>query len=227
MVDEYRKEMEEIKMIMAILERIETIESERPFHRFYLKEQYKNVLEELNILLFPVLSVKNLEKVCEICDGLIITGSTTDIHPKYYNEAPIEAGNYDMDEFELDKKAIETFSKAQKPILGICAGMQSINVYFGGSLHQHIHNHELAGKLHTIHIEEGSFLYEIYKKHADVNSFHHQSIKKVAPEFNVSAKAEDGTIEAIEKGNIIGIQWHPEKVNDLAFFRHFFDTFCR
>ena len=104
-------------------------------------------------------------------------------------------------------------------------GLQSINVYFGGSLNQNINNHNLNDKLHKINIKENTFLYEIYNNNEYVNSFHHQSIKEVANGFNVSAIAEDGTIEAIEKDNIVGVQWHPERVNDLSFFRHFIDKF--
>lgn len=55
----------------------------------------------------------------------------------------------------------------------------------------------------------------------EVNSFHHQAIKNVAQGFNVTALSNDNTIEAIEKGNVIGVQWHPEKMNDLSFFRSF------
>lgn len=213
-------------MILAIIERIENIKEETPFNnRYYLTEHYKNIFDELDILLFPIVSNKNLEKVCGICDGLIVTGSCIDINPNYYNELPIEGKNYYIDEFKLDKAAIELFSNANKPILGICGGLQSINVYFGGSLNQNIDNHDLKDKLHKINIKENTFLYEIYNSNADVNSFHHQSIKDVAEGFNVSAIAEDGTIEAIENDNIIGVQWHPERINDLLFFRHFIDTF--
>lgn len=213
-------------MILAIIERIENIKEKTPFNtRYYLTEHYKNIFDELDILLFPIVSNKNLEIVCNICDGLVVTGSCIDINPNYYNEEPIDDKKYDIDEFKLDKAIIELFSNAHKPILGICGGLQSLNVYFGGSLNQNINNHNLNDKLHKINIKENTFLYEIYNSNTYVNSFHHQSIKEVANGFNVSAKAEDGTIEAIEKDNIVGVQWHPERVNDLSFFRHFINKF--
>jgi len=80
--------------------------------------------------------------------------------------------------------------------------------------------------LHTITIKENSFLHKTYQKDKmEVNSFHHQSVKKVAEGFCVTAYAEDGTIEAIEKDNMIGVQWHSEEMNDLEFFRNFVKTF--
>lgn len=213
-------------MILAIIERIENVKEEKPFNnRYYLTEYYKNIFDEMNILLFPIVSTKNLEKVCDICDGLIVTGSCIDIPPHYYNEEPIKEKNYDIDEYILDKIALEQFSKAQKPILGICGGLQSINVFFGGSLNQKISNHNINEKLHKIKISDKTFLKTIYNKDIDVNSFHSQSIKKVANGFKISAQSEDGTIEAIEKDNIIAVQWHPEQMNDILFFRKFIKEF--
>lgn len=210
-------------MILAIIQRIENVENEKPFNnRYYLTEHYKNIFDKLNVLLFPIISEKNIERVCDICEGLIITGTANDIHPQYYNEEPISTKNYEIDEFQLDRKVIETFYNAGKPVLGICGGIQSINVYFGGTLNQNIDNHNLKNELHNIKIKENSFLYKTYHTgNIDVNSFHHQSIKKVADGFDVTALANDGTIEAIENENIIGVQWHPEQMEDFKFFENF------
>ena len=214
------------KMILAIIERIENIKEKAPFNnRYYLTEHFKKIFDELDILLFPIISSKNLEKVCDICDGLIVTGSCIDIPPHYYNENPIPSKNYDIDEFKLDKEAIKLFSNANKPILGICGGLQSINVYFGGSLNQKIENHDLKDKLHKIYVKDGTFLNSVYKGNINVNSFHKQSIKDVANQFIISAESNDGTIEAIEKGNIIAVQWHPEEMNDILLFEKFINTF--
>lgn len=215
-------------MILAIVERIENITEEKTVNeRYYLTKYFKNMFDRLDILLFPIISEKHLEKVCNICDGLIVPGSSIDVHPHYYNEEPILGKNYTIDEFKLDKAAIELFANANKPILGICGGLQSINVCFGGSLNQRIENHDLNDELHKINITKNTFLSTIYNKNVNVNSFHKQSIKEVADKFIISAIAKDGTIEAIEKGNIIGVQWHPEIMNDTLFFEKFIKTFFK
>lgn len=214
-------------MILAIIERIENIKEEQPFNnRYYLTEHYKKIFDELDIVLFPVVSSKNLEKVCNICDGLIVTGSCIDIPPHYYNEKPIVGKKYDIDEFKLDKDAIKLFSDANKPILGICGGLQSINVVFGGTLYQRIENHNIKGSTHKIEIKSNTFLDKVYKeKTIAVNSYHCQAIKDIANEFKISAISEDGIIEAIEKDNIIGVQWHPEEMQDITFFKKFIEQY--
>ena len=214
-------------MILAIIERYENVKEETPFNeRFYLNKYFKNIFDELNILLFPIMSECNLEKVSEVCDGLIITGSNIDIDPRYYNEKSNTKSNLIVDEYILDSKIINKFVEKKKPILGICGGLQSINVYFGGSLNQDVENHNLINEKHMIKIEKESFLYNTYDKtQLYVNSFHHQAIKNVAEGFKVTAISEDGIIEAIEKENIIGVQWHPEALNDILFFKSFIDRY--
>jgi len=214
-------------MILAIIERIEDITEKKPFNkRYYLTENYKSIFDELNILLFPVVSEINLDKVCELCDGLIVTGSCMDINPIYYNEKAIEGKNYDVDEFKLDKKLIELFSSKNKPILGICGGLQSINVAFGGTLNQNISNHNINNSKHKIKISNDTFLNKIYENNnLLVNSYHNQSIKDLSPIFKISAISEDGGIEGIEKDNIIGVQWHPEEMKDIKFFKKFVTMF--
>lgn len=100
-----------------------------------------------------------------------------------------------------------------------------MNVYFGGTLKQHIENHSSEDTLikHNINIEEDSFLYSLYGKSSEVNTIHHQSINRVANGFKITATAEDGTIEAIEKGNLIGVQWHPEVDFEYNTFKKFLE----
>lgn len=104
--------------------------------------------------------------------------------------------------------------------------MQSINVAFGGTLHQSIKNHNIKHSTHKIEILSNSFLEKIYKrKNILINSYHRQAVKDIAKDFKVSAISEDGIIEAIEKDNIIGVQWHPEEMQDIEFFKKFIEKY--
>lgn len=107
--------------------------------------------------------------------------------------------------------------------MGICRGIQSINVCFGGSLYQDIPNHKLPKEeRHNVKFEKESFLYDCYNiEQMLINSLHHQAVKEVAKGFKVVVKSEDGIVEAIENKNIIAVQWHPEYMNDIKFFEYF------
>lgn len=155
------------------------------------------------------------------CDGLILTGGA-DVHPKYYNEEMNGTGKVDdiRDSFEME--LVEKYAKAGKPILGICRGVQLMNIYFGGTLHQDLafignchRNDKPDGVVHGVKASEGSILEGMYGKEFPVNSFHHQAVKQVAPGFFASAFCSDtGIIEAIqhETKPMMGIQWHPERM---------------
>lgn len=215
-------------MKIAIIGRLENYDDEKPFNkRYYLHNCYREIFDMLNILLIPVISEKNLEEICNMCDALILTGSANDVYPKYYGQQPIENKKYKFDEYGLVKNIVELFTNANKPILGICAGIQELNVIFGGSLNQEIPNHDLKDQSkHQISLVHTSFLYEVYKEPLiEVNSYHKQAIKDLAPGFNATAISDDGIIEGIEKDNIVAVQWHPEILYDLKLFKHFIDKF--
>jgi len=195
--------------------------------RLYINGYFSEVAEKAGFILFPVCSDNGLEEIATMCSGLIIAGRDRDINPKYYGEKPLEGLEYPDDPYEdeLDFKLIELFEKINKSILGICSGLQSLNIYHGGTLKQHIEEHTSKEELvrHKIDIEENSFVYSLYGSKTEVNSIHHQAIKDVAEGFKVTAVAEDGTIEAIEKGNLIGLQWHPEVDYEIDTFKKFLD----
>lgn len=175
-------------------------------------------------MLFPVSSLTNLDEIVNICDGLIVIGSAIDINPKNYNEQPIAKIHKMTEEIDkLDFTLIKKFNKVNKPILGICRGIQAINVCFGGSLYQDIPNHKLPKEeRHNVKFEKNSFLYNCYNTdQMKINSLHHQAIKKVAKGFKVVAESEDGIVEAIENKNIVAVQWHPEYMMDIKFFDYF------
>lgn len=213
-------------MKIAIISRLEEYIEEVPFSkRYYISNYFIDIFNELEVLLIPVVSEKNINEIYKICDGLIVTGNVNDVHPKYYNEKPIKDKNYYFNDFPLVNNIVKLFASGNKPILGICAGIQEINVIFGGTLHQKIPNHNLLDQSkHIIKISDNSILYNIYDKNIiEVNSYHQQAVKDIAPGFKVTAINNDGIIEGIEKDNILAVQWHPEILYDINFFKKFFN----
>lgn len=167
---------------------------------------------------------KDILEIIKRVDGIILTGGY-DIDPLLYNENPMpELGLVmrEVDEFYL--KAIECADELHKPILGICKGIQALNVAYGGSLYQDLKSQKsdcLKHRqdtfkykgTHYVNIEKDNILYDLFKDRLLVNSYHHQSVKEIADGFRVIAKADDGVIEAIEKCEgtyMLGVQWHPE-----------------
>lgn len=170
-------------------------------------------------LLFPGLDAPAI-------DALILPGGG-DVDPTHYGQQPspeLADLDPDFDAFQLDwaRKAFER----KLPTLGICRGMQVMNVAAGGTLIQHVesadqHFPDNARQdaslrplpVHSVAVAQGSKLAEIVgEERARVNSLHHQAVDKLAPLFHASAWAEDGIVEAIERPDAwqVGVQFHPE-----------------
>jgi putative glutamine amidotransferase len=168
-------------------------------------------------------------------DGLLLPGGR-DMDPKYYNEEPHpKLRLMSKERTESEMVILDEALKQNIPVLGICGGMQLINVFFGGSLYQDIPSmisnaivHE-KGARHEILVEDGTLLRGIVKeKNFSIKSYHHQSVKAVGKGLKVSAQCPDGVIEAIEKEGhfVLGIQWHPEREESeisKRIFRAFID----
>lgn len=159
-------------------------------------------------------------------DGILLTGGA-DINPLFLGEEPVKElhginPRRDRQELLLTKLAADR----QIPILGICRGIQTLNAAFGGLLYQDIHSQMEGTRIkhsqdldrsyasHTVNIEKGTLLHELFDTDTlAVNSFHHQAVKEPASGFRVCARATDGVIEAMESTeykSMIGVQWHPE-----------------
>ncbi|MBE6912751.1 MAG: gamma-glutamyl-gamma-aminobutyrate hydrolase family protein [Ruminococcaceae bacterium] len=212
-------------MILATILRTRIDDSMKPWeNQFYICDHYKKIFDELGIVLFPILNANSAEEAVRVCDGLVLPGSDKNIYPEYYGAERNPEAVYKNDEYSSDKPVVDAFVKAGKPIVGICGGLQVLNVYFGGTLHQKVQNHDNVR--HEIDVEKGSFLYEVYgRARVEVNSWHGQAVDVVAPGFKVTAGCADGTIEAIEKGNIVAVQWHPEVDLEIEFFERFVKKF--
>lgn len=203
------------------------LRSYHPSRVHYLYNDYITMLQKENIDIISVgsCSDKCLEQLANLCDGLLLTGGK-DVDPHLYHQAPNPLTKCELIDLEqLEFKLIALFSKKNKPILGICRGIQTINVAFGGTLYQDIKetkrfsNHlqtSNEGYQHLVLPIKDTKLYQYLNKPLMTNSFHHQSINKLALGFKVNAVSIDGLIEGIERGNIIGVQWHPEKNDDYG-----------
>jgi putative glutamine amidotransferase len=167
----------------------------------------------------------NLQEVTH-CDAVIFTGGIDmdTIEKIEYAHAPKEF-NRARDLFEM--AVLEKALNERKPILGICRGLQLINVYFGGTLHldngeakNKIHRRETEDKTHPIKVKKNSLFHSIVKQEFGiVNSAHHQSIDSLGKGLKAVAYTEDGVIEAIESENpeeqfLIAVQWHPERMSN-------------
>lgn len=192
------------------------------------------------ILLSLCVNQEVLDSYLDIMDGLIITGGDEAVNPFLYGENPIPAVKStcpSRDEFEMHLYK-GAFNRSI-PILGICRGLQIMNVAEGGSLYQDIFTQKqnVLGHLppdmpvdelyHSVRLTENSILKKIFQRdELGVNSFHHQAVRKLAPDFNGTAVSEDDLVEGIEhrtKKFVVGVQWHPEDLT--AKHPHFLDLF--
>ncbi|MDU4445251.1 MAG: gamma-glutamyl-gamma-aminobutyrate hydrolase family protein [Streptococcus mitis] len=168
-----------------------------------------------------ILPIGDQEMVCHyisMIDKLILTGGQN-VDPKFYGEPKtIDSDDYhlqrDIFELALIKEAI----KQKKPIFSVCRGTQLFNVAMGGTLYQDIEDHwqDCSAEYTTQRLvtEPNTVLREIYGEISHINSFHHQSIKDLAPNLKIAAyDPKDGIIEAVMSTDdvaFLGVQWHPE-----------------
>ena len=191
-------------------------------------------------------STSELQKLIQGCDALLLPGSRADVDPAKYNE-PRGAKTADADRKRdlVDELLLADAYRARKPLLGICYGLQILNVHRAGSLVQHIEspvNHE-AGRAfpiaHTVDVDAYSKFSEIVKPSGvemtgvPVNSSHHQSVDRVGEGLRIVARCpNDGIVEAVEGTSpdhfVLAVQWHPERsVDDDAVSRAIFSALIK
>jgi putative glutamine amidotransferase len=194
-------------------------------------------------VVMPPLSEEAIEPLLDRLDGICLSGGP-DLDPKSYGAGPhpeLGPTEPDLDRFEL---AVARRADAREmPILAICRGTQALNVVRGGSLHQHLpdistqiaHRQQSAGETtcHPVEVDPASRLAATIEaaEEIEVNSFHHQAIDRLGDGLIVSARAPDGTIEAVEDPGrpfVIGVQWHAEALvhrpYEAALFRRFVEA---
>ncbi len=167
----------------------------------------------------------SLETVLGSLQGIILSGGP-DIHPGRYGEEPLAGlGEVDQALDQMELLAAGMAVERNLPLLGICRGIQVLNVALGGTLYQdiasqvpesicHAPKADKAVNTHSIRIAAGSRLQKLFgRRDIRVNGKHHQAVKDLAPGLTVAARARDGVVEAVElqgKRFVMGVQWHPE-----------------
>jgi putative glutamine amidotransferase len=173
-----------------------------------------------------------LNKLADSLDAIVLTGSPADVNPKLYGKKlhPLGAAA-DSDRERTDFALLAHALGTHKPLLGICYGVQSMNVFLGGTLFQDVadqigpsitHPWEKSSEgapepMHEIAIEPGSKIAALAAaSEARVNSSHHQSVDRPGRDLRVAARSADGVVEAIEYTGdnpwLVGVQWHPERM---------------
>lgn len=166
--------------------------------------------------------------VLRTLDGLLLSGGR-DIDPRMYGEVLIPGIGVDVDatRYEVEVPLARTALEEDMPVLGICGGMQCLNVASGGSLHQDLSlirvdpaSHKVSGEMvyHIVRVVSASLLAHVVNgEDLQVNSSHHQAVKRPGKGAAVTASAADGVIETIEfpaSRFAIGVEWHPERMPD-------------
>lgn len=170
-------------------------------------------------------SEEDVVQLADALDGFLLTGGH-DVDPELYGEEKRQVcGTLCMERDRLEVMLLEQVLKRNKPVFGICRGLQLLNVYLGGTLYQDLQT-ERPGSVehrmkppydavaHEVELAEDGLLMRITgQKRLGVNSCHHQGVKELAPELTVEAIAEDGLVEAVSmkgRGFAAAVQWHPE-----------------
>ncbi len=208
-------------------------------NRFYLGRDYSEVLEQLgaNPIHISLISDEGyITDVINSLDGVLLPGSDSDVDPTIYGKEPLpELGKVVPLKDETDLYALKQTEELKMPVLGICFGMQILNVSRGGTLLQdtqtevkdclkHEQGLPLERNSHTLDLEKNSLLSKLANSRpVKVNSHHHQAVEKTGKHLKATGWAKDGIIECIEdirdERFVLGVQWHPEmnwKFDDLS-----------
>lgn len=202
--------------------------------RYELKRAYVDAVlaaGALPIVLPYLVDDADVDAALRLVQAVVVTGGAFDVDPAEYGEAPHpKLGPVNQGRTSFERKLMTKALAAEMPVLGICGGMQLLNVIRGGTLIQdlaslrpearnHEQPHDPREPGHSVQLESGSRLASICGPQIEVNTTHHQSVGLLGARLRVSGLAPDGIIEAIEDPEarfVIGVQWHPEMLRDRA-----------
>ena len=183
---------------------------------------YEKALAALGI---EALTTMDLGKLTEF-NGLLLPGGG-DITPAFFGQKNCGSRNIDVELDITQLQALDLFIKWKKPVLGICKGLQVINVYFGGTVIQDLlqadaHRYKDADQIHVTTALSDSIMEKLYGKNFLTNSAHHQGIGMLGHGLTVIQTAGDGVIEGALHNTlpIIGVQWHPERLFSSPSLEH-------
>ena len=179
------------------------------------------------VLVSPAHDAADVSALIDLSAGLVLSGGE-DIEPRRYGEEPVpEVIDLSPARDTMEWRAVDVALEKGIPILGICRGMQLLNVYFGGTLYQdlptqfgetvgHYQSGAWGEHHHEVRCAEDSRLHAALGECEPlrINSFHHQAVKELAPSLRCTARAADGLIEGLESTEhdwVVGVQWHPER----------------
>ncbi|MFH2012048.1 MAG: gamma-glutamyl-gamma-aminobutyrate hydrolase family protein [Pseudomonadota bacterium] len=198
---------------------------------YFIAENYISAVREaggIPVVLTYCSDRKLVKSIADRIDGLLITGGNFDINPELYGESLVDKiGELNNERTAFEMEIAGVALKIDMSVLGICGGEQLLNVAAGGTLYQDIgaqvkgasdHKQKMpkSEMHHSVIVEPATKLHSILGcETIDVNSTHHQSVKKIGKGFIINAKSPDGIVEGIESENhrfILGVQWHPESL---------------
>lgn len=205
--------------------------SDTGIERQYVRRDYTKTIAAVGAVPIILNPDMPLSYIMGLCDGIVISGGA-DIAPSHYGQKRLPSVKViePKNRFSWEKKLIQSCDKYRVPILGICYGMQRLNVHYGGTLIQDILSFFPDNIGHVKQQHEVRFITDFLGLRSmqvhNVNSRHHQSLGRIAEGFRVVGETSDGVVEAIEGRGHYGIQWHPESDETGAHIYRAFAELC-